>query len=239
MNRLTLIHPSHMYVAATLPLIHQQDLQGQLDPQQVKLDAAREYGRVWKICRPNRSAVDILWGPSKYDPPTALEASSVLTSCETPERRGVRGSSSSMLPHELHDLWPRIFSYLTQETAALSMKLDDTLIASRRKARIACMIDHVLSSSSYDVMDHKDVIARGLKGWQDLHMFVSHWVLVWCTNGIPPPPKTFLQIARKMGLQGCLPPLLHPARWFSVDPSVAEAGYMVADDCFSPLMHDG
>lgn len=228
MDRLTLIHPSHMHIVATLPSIHQQYLQAQLTPCQLEVDADQEYARVWKTCRPHDTTADILrhheQGLWEYNPALALEPSSTSTSRELT----VRCTTSTMLPHELHDLWPRIFSHLTEKTAVLSRKLHDARMASRRRTRVHCVIDHVLNSSSYDLMDHQDAIARALEGWQDLHMFMSKWVLEWCDNNIPPAHTCFLEIARKMGLQGCLPPLINPG-WFKPDFSVSTAGYMVCD----------
>lgn len=243
MDRLTLIDPSHMYVVATLPLIHQQELQAQLTPLQLQTCANEEYVQTWKRCRPNNSAADIVryhrQGLSDgimiddgYDPANALEALSLSKETVREDQLPVsiiRSIKSTMLPHKLHDLWPRIFTSLTHGTFALSKQVNDAHERLRRRARVDCVHDLLLnrlrSTGEYMIRRrHHAEIARGLKGWQDLQLFMSEWILEVC-SGVPPPSE-FLAIARKMGLAYILPPLIKTRGGCTC--FARDAGYVIA-----------
>lgn len=89
-----------------------------------------------------------------------------------------------------------------------------------------CVTDFLIHTEGQSLMGKETAVARALQGWEDLHMFMSDWILEWSFE--IPPTQSFLNVARMMGLQGCLPPLLSAGRWCEETRAhAAAAGYMV------------
>lgn len=246
MDRLTCIDPTHMYVVAALPLIHQLDLQQQLQPAALQLEAGKEYALTLRKYHSGDTDAEILRKYEEaasrglaiedtYDVPAALAALQQqqepagphhLTGCS-------RSSGSPLLPHELNDLWPRIFVHLTTRTRILSTELHQAREVLLQRARLDGVTDCLIhATDGQSLMGQETAVARGLKGWQDLHMFMSEWIMEWREIADEVlPAQFFLDVAKMMGLQGCLPPLVKPSKSFwSGSIAVAAAGYMIVPD---------
>lgn len=242
MDRLTSIHPTHMYVVAVLPLVHQLDLQQKLHPVALQLEADQEYALTMRKYHPDDTDAEILRKyeeavahghaeEDKHDVPAAMAALQQPTEVSVPHHLTgcTRSSGTPLLPHELKDLWPRIFVHLTARTRTLSTELHHARVDKLRNARLDCVTDCVLhATDGQTLIGQETAIARGLQGWEDLHIFMSDWIMEWRGNDDIPPTQFFLDVARMMGLQGCLPPLISPRYFYwKASAAVAAAGYMV------------
>lgn len=238
MNRLISIHPTHMYVVASLPLIHQLDLEEQLHPARLQLDADIEYTLTLRKCYKGDDDAEILQKYEEamarghvvedtYDVPAAMATLQQQKEPHEPQpTEPTRSSGRPLLPHELNDLWPRIFVHLTTRTHILSTELHLAREEKLREARVDCVTDFVINAEGQTLLGQETAVARALQGWEDLHMFMSSWILEWSFD--IPPSQSFLNVARMMGLPGCLPPLLSASSFCEeAREEIAAAGYMV------------
>lgn len=248
MDRVIRIHPSHMYVVASLPLQHQESLRSQLDTlregwdaEDRQLEEDKEYVRTWKRCRPDHSDADIVSLHEQgrkdgtmndvfgEDIPAALlalrwEHAEGQTNLAPQSASAVRQVDSCLLPAVLTDVWPRIFEYLTAKTPALRLEVANAWQRRTRPARVACEEDLVDWSVSEAIDGNEGLIADGLRGWEDLQLFMSVWVGL---EDEITPASTFTNVARQMGLGGVIPPLVLQIKPQKLE-DLAAAGYMVA-----------
>lgn len=154
-------------------------------------------------------------------PDTPSEDAAVESSLERPRR--------PMLPLEIHDVWPRVFSYLTAETLRLRRRLSELIVERERivrPCRVDRLVQEVWRARLGSVVFGRDFLVTCLKGWPDLTLFIIKWLQFSAARGMQNVPAMFFQnVAESLGMQGVLPPVVteHP-----LDTEVlADLGYMV------------
>lgn len=167
---------------------------------------------------------ELAFGEDSPDTPSedaASEVASVESSLEKPRR--------PMLPLEIHDVWPRVFSYLTAETLRLRRRLLELDIERKcivRPGRVNRLVQEVWRARLGSVVFGRDFLVTCLKGWPDLTLFIIKWLQFSAERRLQNVPAMFFQtVAESLGLQGVLPPVVteHP-----LDTEVlADLGYMV------------
>lgn len=252
MEAVTAVHPSHMLVAATLPLRHQDALRGRIALLQKRLDPAclpfewtKEFVRLQLLCFPEpvgccSERILQYFRPylgRVFQAMTALRAEAAAglpaqaTAAAGQGRWPARTTDGYVLPPKLHDVWPRVFRTLTAETARLGAELrelEGRLALVTRAARVDCMRCLLLHCFAENhVLAGRELLAFGLQGWDDLHAFMCKWVADCNLDDVPlENARVFRSVAVAMGLPGELPPLLRPI-WVDSGKTAA-AGYMMA-----------
>ena len=216
MDRVTSIHPSHMYVAVTLPMLQQQRLRQALAAIHVPFETAKEYLRVQVHVFSDRAV-----------PPSGPEGEAP----GGPEGEPVRVTDSHILPPALHDMWPLVFSFLTAETACLSRRLraaEARLERSVREARVASLVHLIHNQDAIEVHANEGLIAQILRGWEDLHCFMCRFLDADAETADYTHAWQFSSLARRMGLPGTLPPVQLRRPRTHDRQALADAGYAVA-----------
>ena len=224
MDRVTSIHPSHMYVAVTLPMLQQQRLRQALAAIHVPFETLKEYLRVQVHVFSDRAVPPS--GP-EGEAPGGPEGEAP----GGPEGERVRGCGSHLLPPALHDTWPLVFSFLTAETACLSRRLraaEARLERSVREARVASLVHLIHNQDAIEVHANEGLIAQILRGWEDLHRFMCRFLDADAETADYTHAWQFSSLARRMGLPGTLPPVQLRRPRSHDRQALADAGYAVA-----------
>lgn len=248
MERTAGIHPSHLYIAAAVVVAHQARLLAQLrweqkvweDPREPSRELVRAYAR----CRPRAT----MWELACMRKFVALGVRDILSTARRavvhgvarvpPPPRPVRTLASEeahLLPQQLRDVTPLVFSGLAVETARLQRLREEHQARRDRESRELRVEGAALALQTRALATNTCLLARALRGWADLQLYMANHIGWQDDDGGPyTPASEFQALAGAMGLQGPLPPVVACLQPFGDVDGIAAAGYMAAPGRYQP-----